>query len=217
MPRSTSNNGAAAVQLDEGLLHATIKLNTVLLAGVCGGMVGLLLLIMTYLALYLGGGEHEHYLNLLGIFFPGYNVSPSGAWIGLFWGIVAGAVAGAVIYRIYARSIRQQVQNYLDSDMPEDDFRPPVLRISGHFLGLAMGLLTALGLLVTTNWLVLRGTAQESVHAALLVNYLPGYTVSFTGSLIGAAQLFAVTYLLCFLLAVTYNLVATRRAGRAHP
>lgn len=214
MPQSTSKDGAAAVQLDEGLLHATIKLNTILLAGVCGGLAGLFLLVMTYLVFYLGGGEHDHYLNLLGIFFPGYNVSPVGAWIGLFWGIVAGAVSGAVIYRIYARSIRQQVQSYLDSDMPEGDFKPSVLRISGHFLGLALGLLAALGLLVTTNWLVLRGTAQESVHAVLLANYLPGYTVTFTGSLIGAAQLFAVTYLLCLLLAGIYNLVATLRAGR---
>lgn len=217
MPQTTSKDGTAAVQIDEGLLHATIKLNTWLLAGVCGGMAGLFLLAMTYLALYLGGGEHDHYLNLLGIFFPGYNVSPAGAWIGLFWGIVVGAVSGAVIYRIYARSIRQQVQRYLDSDMPEDDFQPPVFRIGGHYLGLALGLLTALGLLVTTNWLVLRGTAQESIHAVLLANYLPGYTVSFVGSLIGAAELLAVTYTLCLLLAGIYNLVATRRAGRAHP
>lgn len=217
MPESTAKKGAAAVQLDEGLLHATIKLNTLLLAGVSGATAGLFLLIMTYIVFYLGGGGHDHYLNLLGIFLPGYNVSPAGAWIGLLWGIVAGAVAGAVIYRIYARSIRQQVQSYLDSDMPESEFKPPVLRIGGHFLGLALGLLTALGLLMTTNWLVLRGTAQESVHAALLANYLPGYSVTFTGSLIGAAQLFAVTYLLCLLLAGIYNLVAILHTGRAHP
>jgi hypothetical protein len=217
MPQSTSKDGTAAVQIDEGLLHATIKLNTWLLAGVCGGMAGLFLLVMTYLSFYLGGENTGHYLNLLGVFFPGYNVSPAGAWIGLFWRSVAGAVAGAVIYRIYARSIRQQVQNYLDSDTPEDDFQPPLLRIGGHYLGLALGLLAALGLLVTTNWLVLRGTAQESIHAVLLANYLPGYTVSFVGSLIGAAELFAVTYLVCLLLAGIYNLVATRRTGRALP
>ena len=62
---------------------------------------------------------------------------------------------------------------------------------SGNALGIGLGALMALQLFVTTNWLVLRGTAPYSKNAALLSQYLPGYTVSFAGSLVGALELFA--------------------------
>ena len=47
---------------------------------------------------------------------------------------------------------------------------------------------------MATNWLVLRGTAGESVHARLLAQVLPGYAVDPVGSLIGAAELFVLLY-----------------------
>ena len=56
-----------------------------------------------------------------------------------------------------------------------------------------------------TAWLVLRGTADESLHAALLVNYFPGYSVSYLGGLFGAAHIFAITYLFSFIFAAVYN------------
>ena len=59
--------------------------------------------------------------------------------------------------------------------------------------------------IVTTSWLVLRGTAEESMHAVLLAQYLPGYSISVPGSIIGAVELFALTYLLCLLFSWLYN------------
>ncbi len=205
----------AVVEIDERLLRATIRLNTLLLAGMCGGLAGIFLFAATFLSLYRGLPNPGHYLNLLGVFLPGYSVSPTGAWIGLFWGVVVGAVAGAVVYRVYARTIRQQVNDFLRGRRSVDELKRPTLRVGGHFLGLALGAVTALGLIVTTNWLVIRGTAGESVHAVLLSNYLSGYSVSFTGSLIGAVQLFAVTYLLFLLLGWIYNQVVSWRQGDA--
>src|SRR5579859_3924198 len=199
------------VPIDEVLLHATVKWNTVLFAGICGLMGALTLLCLTYVSLYRGLPDPGHYLNLLGVFLPGYEVSVGGAWIGFLWGGLLGAVSGAVIYRIYARSIRQQVADYFAGDKSAQDIEYLVLKIYGHALGLALGSIAALGLLVTTNWLVLRGTADESIHAQLLSHYLPGYSVSVLGSILGAAEVFAIVYIFCVLLGLIYNRVVTLR------
>lgn len=206
---------SAPIELDEKLLHATIKLNTVLFAAVCGLMAGVSLLLITYISLNRGLPDPGHYLNLLGFFMPGYNVSVKGAWIGLLWGGVIGALAGAVTYRIYARGIRQQVLDYFAHNKSEHDLEYVVLRLHGHSLGLAIGGMVAIGLIATTNWLVLLGIADESVHAALLAQYLPGYSVSFVGSLVGALEVLIVAYLFCILLAAIYNLVHQVRRGDA--
>lgn len=206
---------SAPIELDEKLLHATIKLNTVLFAAVCGLMAGVSLLLITYISLNRGLPDPGHYLNLLGFFMPGYNVSVKGAWIGLLWGGVIGALAGAVTYRIYARGIRQQVLDYFAHNKSEHDLEYVVLRLHGHSLGLAIGGMVAIGLIATTNWLVLLGIADESVHAALLAQYLPGYSVSFGGSLVGALEVSIVAYLFCILLAAIYNLVHQVRRGDA--
>lgn len=207
----------APAPIDENLLRATVKLNTLLFAGVCGLMAGLTLLFATYLSLYRGSPSPGHLLNLLGVFLPGYRVSPGGAWVGLLWGGLLGAISGTLMYRIYARSIRQQVAEYFAGSRSGDDLEYAVLNLHGHSLGLAMGSIAALGLLITTNWLVIRGTAAESVHAALLSFYLPGYVVSTSGSLIGAVGIFVIAYLFCLLLGLIYNGVAALRRSRATP
>ena len=207
-------NEDVPVQIDEVLLNATVKWNTRLFAGICGLIGALTLLCATYISLYRGLPNPGHYLNLLGVFLPGYRVSVGGAWIGFLWGGLIGAVSGAVMYRIYARSIRQQVADYLAGNRSREDLENSVLRLDGHSLGLALGGIAALGLLITTNWLVVRGTAEESVHAALLAQYLPGYAVSAAGSILGAVDVFIITYVFCVLLAVIYNGVAAWRRKR---
>jgi hypothetical protein len=92
------------------------------------------------------------------------------------------------------------------------ELTPPTFVFSGNALGVGLGALMALQLFITTNWLVVRGTAPYSKNAALLSQYLPGYSVSFTGSLIGACELFAVVFVLSHVLAGIYNTVARMRA-----
>lgn len=211
------NAPAKPETIDEALLHATVKLNTLLFAGICGFMLGATLLVATYASMLRGLPRPGHYLQLLGVFLPGYTVSPEGAWIGLFWGFVLGGIMGAVIYRVYARGIRAQVADYLAGHGSRTDVEHAVVRLDGHYLGLALGTIAALGLVATTNWLVMRGTADQSVHAGLLSQYLPGYTVSAAGSIVGAVEVFVVAYGGCALLAAVYNRVADwrrRRAGR---
>ena len=167
--------------------------------------------VITYMSLYRGLPQPGQYLNLLGVFLPGYSVSHSGAWIGMFWGALIGALLAAMFYRIYARSIPSQVQEYLQRGSSKDDLLDVTLRFDGNYLGLALGAIIAGGLFMTTSWLVFRGTADESVHAILLAQYLPGYTVSIAGGLIGAAELFCVVYLICQLFSWIYNTVALYR------
>jgi len=89
--------------------------------------------------------------------------------------------------------------------------RPPILRIASHALGIALGVVAALQLSFSTLWLVLRGTADESFHAKLLSNYLPGYSVSWSGSLLGGVELFLLVYLSSLLVGETYNAVIRHR------
>jgi hypothetical protein len=207
---STASPGS----INRHLLRAAKKLNTWLFGTVCAAVGGVLLMGMTYASMLRGLPYPGHYLNLLGVFLPGYSVSPAGAWIGLVWGGLVGGALGALLYRIYARSIEAQVMDYLKNARSKADLLSAKFWIDGNALGLAMGAVVAGGLLVTTNWLVLRGTADESVHASLLSSYLPGYSVSVVGSVIGAVQLFALMYLVCRLFAWIYNTVTTKRGGK---
>jgi len=201
----TRQAGNSQVELNHDLLRAAVKVNTWLLAAVFACVGGLSLFMMTYISLYRGLPDPGQFLNLLGVFLPGYSVSHLGAWIGMFWGALIGAIMAIIFYRIYARSIASQVSEFMASDRPDRDLLGTTLRMDGNYLGLALGTIFALGLLSTTNWLVLRGTAHESRHAALLSEYLPGYSVSVTGSLIGAVEVFACLYLLCLLFSGIYN------------
>lgn len=201
------------VDINDELLHAAVRLNTLLLAAVFGCFSGLVMFAMTYMSMYRGMPDTGQYLNLLGVFLPGYSVSHAGAWVGMFWGAVIGALLAAMFYRIYARSIPSQVQECIRHGHGQDDLLDVTLRFDGNYLGIALGAITSLGLIATTFWLVIRGTAEESLHAGLLAQYLPGYTVTIPGSFIGALELFAFFYIFSQLFSWIYNSV-TRARGR---
>ena len=207
-------SAAAPAPIDEKLLHATVKLNTAMFAGLCGAIAGITLLSITYASMLRGLPRPGHYLSLLGVFLPGYSVTPEGAWFGLLWGFLLGALVGTVTYRVYARGIRARVAEHLAGQGSRDDLQRAVLRLDGYSLGLALGTVAAVGLLATTNWLVIRGTADQSVHAGLLSQYLLGYAVSPAGSLVGAVQVFVVAYAGSVLFAAIYNRIVERRQRR---
>lgn len=195
------------------LLTRCVRLNTILLGLVMGFGAGIGLFLFTHLSVLLTGENAGQYLNLLGIFLPGYTATAGGAWYGLLWGFAAGGLSGGFVYYIYARSIGPAVQTTIALAPAGDQVaEPPVLRISGNALGLALGLLMALQLYLATTWLIFRGTADQSLHAALLVNYFPGYSVSYVGGLFGAAYIFVFTYILAMVLAVLYNWIVAIRA-----
>jgi hypothetical protein len=195
------------------LLQATLRFNTLIFSLILGALAGTSLLVLSLVAT---GVERHGGLTvfLIGVFLPGYATGWEGGLVGFLWGFLIGALLGAMIYRINARNVLEHIDRMLIEESVVDDFPTVVLRLEGPSLGLAIGAAGALGLLITTNLLVIRGTAAESAHARLLAEILPGYAVSFSGSIIGAIELFAVLFIGCCAFAYIYNrLVNWRHHG----
>ena len=202
-----------APDVDVPLLRATLRVNTIIFCIIFGLLAGVVLFALALGLASSGGarGSTPIIVALLGIFLPGYGPGWPGALAGLFWGGLIGGALAAAIYRINCRAVLSKVDDLVAFDDYGGDFPQAILRLHGPSLGLAIGAMGALGLVVTTNWLVLRGTAAESIHARLLAHFLPGYAVGFSGSIIGAAELFALLFVFCVALARIYNrLVAAR-------
>lgn len=196
-----------------------IRVNIILFAIVTGLTVGTIFLVSTYLLIWQGGTHKGAHLSLFSIFFPGYSVTAGGAWFGFFWAALYGGASGAILYAAYARTLVDELTKH-HLDTPRDDNNAlivPVARLSGHALGVALGMMVAIQLFLSTNWLVLRGTAESSRHAALLANFLPGYSVSFLGSLAGCIELFVLAYVLSRLLCSIYNRILDLRLKRKAP
>jgi hypothetical protein len=92
-----------------------------------------------------------------------------------------------------------------DPRTEEHELQTALLRLNARAWGIAMGLLLGSALFLATNILVLKGGPQMGKHLALLSIYLPGYRVSFLGSIIGFIYLFVVGYLLGRLIGAVYN------------
>lgn len=163
---------------------------------------------LTYLSLAATGENAGRYLNLLGIFMPGYRASAVGAWIGFFWAFLYAAISGGVLYQVYMRAAGGRAE-YTACPGAADLI---MTRLSGWALGLALGSILAAQLFLSTAWLIIRGTAGESTHAALLAYYLPGYSVSWTGAALGAFWVFGYTLALSMLFASIYNAIAGFRS-----
>jgi hypothetical protein len=80
-----------------------------------------------------------------------------------------------------------------------------MLTLNGRAWGIAMGLLLGLGLFVATNVLVLKGGVEVGPHLSLLAQFLPGYRVTFGGSVIGFVYLFVIGYGIGRIIGGVYN------------
>ena len=87
-----------------------------------------------------------------------------------------------------------------------------LLRLNGRAWGIAIGLLLGLGLFVATNVLVIKGGAQVGPHLSLLGIFLPGYSVTFLGSLIGFVYMFVIGYAVGRLIGTAYNWMVGERS-----
>lgn len=196
-------------EINYEFLNSAISLNLKLLGLVFGFISGFVLFIVTLISHVKGGGE---LLHLLSVFLIGYSVSVKGAFIGFLWAFFYGGLFGVLLYFTYSKSIGSRITEVISDNEEKNVFlNPQILKIESRSLSLAVASGLAVLLILSTNFLVLRGTADESVHAALLAVFLPGYTVSFTGSLIGGVELFAVTYFSFLVFGYTYNNISDYR------
>ena len=83
--------------------------------------------------------------------------------------------------------------------------RKTLLRMNEQGWGIAFGLLLGLTLFAATNFLVLKGGEVVGPHLALLSNFLPGYRVTFVGSVIGFVYAFVLGYGFGRTVSVIYN------------
>lgn len=196
------------------LLGAAIRLNTLVSAAAFALLSGSALWLATVILVVRGGSDAGQHLQLLSVFMAGYTVTWAGAWIGFLWGAIYGALSGGILYWTYARSLRPSLLRDLVADDGASALQAPTLLLSGRALGTGLGSVIALQLFVATSWLVVRGTADESSNAALLGQYLPGYTVSFGGAAIGAVQLFAIMFIAAHIVSITYNRITRARHQR---
>lgn len=60
-----------------------------------------------------------------------------------------------------------------------------VARLKAGIMAIVCGMFAGVGLLLATAWLVVRGGPNVGQHLGLLRYYLPGYSVSWQGAVLG--------------------------------
>jgi hypothetical protein len=189
---------------EQAALDQVTRVNTYVSASTFGLLGAATLAVATVMELMRGDGADSS-LRLLSVFLWGYGVSGLGVLAGAFWGLLYGAVLGALVYQGYARTLRVRLA-YLDPSVDRRKHqRVAVLRLEGKSLGVVVGLMAAVQLVVMTHWLSSRGAAAAGFDSTQIAKILPGYSVTPLGSVIGAAELFAIAFLAAWVLAALYN------------
>ena len=100
----------------------------------------------------------------------------------------------------------------LPFDEEEERLKRAVLKLNGKILGLVIGTLAGLLIFIATNWLVIKGGPVVGQHLSLLGQFFIGYSVSFTGSLIGLGYGFITGYLSGVFIGWVYNWVVALKS-----
>ena len=88
-----------------------------------------------------------------------------------------------------------------------------IARLRAGVMAIVCGLLAGSGLLVATVWLVVRGGPNVGQHLGLLRNYLPGYSVTFMGSVLGFFYGALIGAAAGWLVAWVYNRIVSLRSA----
>jgi hypothetical protein len=95
--------------------------------------------------------------------------------------------------------------------------RRAVARLRPAVMAVTFGATGAAGLFLAAAWLVVRGGENVGQHLPLLDNYLPGYSVTWPGALLGLVCGALVGAAIGATVAWTHNLVASIRDTGRHP
>ena len=80
---------------------AVVRMRVRIIALVFGLASGVAMWTATAWLLVRGGHNVGEHLSLLGLYFPGYTVTWTGAFVGLFWGALTGACVGFALAWVY--------------------------------------------------------------------------------------------------------------------
>jgi hypothetical protein len=86
-----------------------------------------------------------------------------------------------------------------------------VARLHAGVLALVCGVLGGAGLFVMTVWLVIKGGSHVGAHLQLLSQYFYGYSVTWTGSIVGFIYGAVTGAVVGWLIGSVYNIVVTLR------
>ena len=89
--------------------------------------------------------------------------------------------------------------------------RTAIARLRASIMALVFGLTGGVGLTVATVWLVIRGGDPVGPHLSLLRHYLPGYSVTWPGAVLGFLYGTLTGAVVGFAVAWIYNRIADRR------
>jgi hypothetical protein len=87
----------------------------------------------------------------------------------------------------------------------EPELQSALLRLNARAWGIAFALLLGGGLFLATIILVVKGGPNVGQHLALLRVFLPGYRVTYLGSVIGFVYGFVIGYAIGRLIGSVYN------------
>lgn len=91
--------------------------------------------------------------------------------------------------------------------IPDEIIVEMFARMDKVALGLAVGIVSAVGLFLATAVLVVKGGDQIGPNLQLLRNYIPWFSVTWPGSLVGAVSGFAGGFLTGWLVAFMRNVM----------
>ncbi len=87
-----------------------------------------------------------------------------------------------------------------------------IARLRAGIVAVVTGMVTGFGLFAATLWLVIKGGPNVGQNLSLLRAYYPGYSVTWSGSLVGFAYGFLTGAVLGLCVASLYNLLVRWRS-----
>ncbi len=97
------------------------------------------------------------------------------------------------------------------TDDPTRQVTRAVARLQAGILAVVIGALFGIGLFVMTAWLIVKGGSQVGLHLQLLGNYFIGYSVTWTGAIVGLLWGAALGGVVGWIIGMVYNRVVGLR------